>query len=86
MHGARDVDVYLQCASRPIVEGCAGVRFAPLPEGLRKGWGLEGEANLWDQVDDFGWLKADKSPNWSVLPEGERVQGLVDVVRSSEEL
>lgn len=86
MHGARDVDVYLQCASRPIVEGCEGVRFAPLPRGLREGWGLQGEANLWDQVDDFGWLKADRSPNWSILPEAERVVGLGEVVHSSEEL
>ena len=87
MHGARDVDVYLQCGSRPIVEGCVGVRFAPLPGTLREAWGIEREGgNLWDQVDDFGWLKAERSPNWSVLPEGERVQGLVDVVRSSEEL
>lgn len=26
----------------------------------------------WDQVDDFKWLKAEHSPNWSVLPEAER--------------
>jgi len=25
--------------------------------------------NQWDQVDDFKWLKADHSPNWSILPE-----------------
>lgn len=71
MHGARNVDVYLHCGSRPIIEDCVGVRFAPLPEG---GIGAEGlGANMWDQVDDFGWLKAEKSPNWGVLPEGERV-------------
>lgn len=29
--------------------------------------------NQWDQVDDFKWLKAEKSPNWSVLPEEERL-------------
>lgn len=23
--------------------------------------------NLWDQVDDFKWLRAEHSPNWSVL-------------------
>jgi hypothetical protein len=89
MHGARNVDVYLQCGSRPIVEDCVGVRFAPLPETLREGWGIEGggeRGNLWDQVDDFGWLKVEKSPNWSIILEGERVQGLADVVRSSEEL
>ena len=92
MHGARDVDVYLQCGSRPIVEDCVGVRFAPLPEKLCNEWGIEargegeGGGNLWDQVDDFGWLKAEKSPNWGILPEEKRVQGLGDVVRSSEEM
>lgn len=31
----------------------------------------KGDANLFDQVDDFKWLKATDSPNWSVLPETE---------------
>jgi hypothetical protein len=32
------------------------------------------EKNMWDQVDDFKWLKEDqKSPNWSILPEEERL-------------
>lgn len=22
----------------------------------------------WDQIDDFKWLKAEQSPNWSLLP------------------
>jgi hypothetical protein len=29
--------------------------------------------NHWDQVDDFKWLKAEHSPNWSTLPEEERI-------------
>lgn len=29
--------------------------------------------NHWDEVDDFKWLKAEHSPNWSILPEGERI-------------
>jgi hypothetical protein len=28
---------------------------------------------MWDQVDDFKWLKQEASPNWRVLPEDERV-------------
>lgn len=24
-------------------------------------------------MDDFKWLKAEKSPNWSILPEEERL-------------
>lgn len=30
-------------------------------------------ANLYDQVDDFKWLKTFSSPNWSLLPESEVV-------------
>jgi hypothetical protein len=33
----------------------------------------EREKNQWDQVDDFKWLKDSHSPNWSVLPEEERL-------------
>lgn len=28
--------------------------------------------NQWDQIDDFKWLKAEKSPNWSIISEEER--------------
>ncbi len=27
--------------------------------------------NLWDQVDDFGWLRAEHSPNWATLQPGD---------------
>ncbi|RAL61967.1 hypothetical protein DID88_002456 [Monilinia fructigena] len=30
--------------------------------------------NQWDQVDDFKWLKVEHSPNWSILPEEERLK------------
>ena len=72
MHGARNVDVYLHCGSRPIIEDCEGVRFAPLPEGM-VAEELRRVPNQWDQVDDFMWLRAEQSPNWGILPEGERV-------------
>ncbi|PNH43085.1 hypothetical protein VD0004_g4343 [Verticillium dahliae] len=38
--------------------------------------------NQWDQVDDFKWLKAEPSPNWSVLPVDERLEDRIwsDVV------
>lgn len=32
MHDCTNVDVYLQCSSRPIIEDCHGVRFAELPQ------------------------------------------------------
>ena len=32
MHGSKNTDVYLHCSSRPIIEDCGQIRFAPLPE------------------------------------------------------
>ena len=32
MHDCKNVDVYLQCSSRPIIEDCHGIRFAELPQ------------------------------------------------------
>ncbi|KAB5542377.1 tubulin binding cofactor C-domain-containing protein [Coniochaeta sp. 2T2.1] len=73
IHECRDVDFYLWCGSRPIIEDCVGVRFAPLPEVYMPDQ-EERSKNMWDQVDDFKWLKADQSPNWTVLPEEERLR------------
>ncbi|KAI9717370.1 MAG: hypothetical protein M1812_004722 [Candelaria pacifica] len=72
MHECRGCDVYLLCASRPIIEGCNDIRFAPLPE-LYKIAAEKPTENQWDRVDDFKWLKAEHSPNWSVLPSEERI-------------
>jgi hypothetical protein len=71
MHDAKNVDVYLLCSSRPIIEDCSGVRFAPFDCEIGGGW--ENVQNLWNQVDDFKWLKSEHSPNWKVIAEGERV-------------
>lgn len=89
MHDCKNVDIYLHCASRPIIEDCSNVRFSPIPEChvsysnrleylnrltiLQKVVGVEPVANQWDQVDDFKWLKAEHSPNWSILPEEQRL-------------
>ncbi|KAL3426218.1 tubulin binding cofactor C [Phlyctema vagabunda] len=32
MHECKNVDMYLHCASRPIIEDCSNVRFAPIPD------------------------------------------------------
>lgn len=76
MHDSHDVDVYLHCSSRPIIEDCQGVRFAPLPESYRTE-NTDQAKNMWDQVDDFKWLKAEASPNWSVLPEDKKIRDSV---------
>lgn len=34
----------------------------------------EPDQNQWNQVDDFKWLKAEHSPNWSILPEEQRLK------------
>ncbi|KAI5859890.1 TBCC-domain-containing protein [Durotheca rogersii] len=82
-HECIGVDVYLHCASHPIIEDCSRMRFAPLPEFYATKLGTTDESNQWDQVDDFKWLKSEPSPNWTVLPEGERVAADVwqDAVR-----
>ncbi|KAK4696099.1 tubulin-specific chaperone C, partial [Lecanoromycetidae sp. Uapishka_2] len=65
MHECKNCVVYLQCPSRPIIEDCEALRFAPLPDIL--GSEVSASPNLWDQVDDFKWLKAGPSPHWSIL-------------------
>jgi hypothetical protein len=35
---------------------------------------LSEDSGLWQQVDDFGWVKATASPPWRVLPAAERQQ------------
>lgn len=30
--------------------------------------------NMWDQVDDFKWLKEAPSPNWSLLADEDMLQ------------
>lgn len=71
IHECHNVDFYLYCNSHPIIEDCSNVRFAPLPAAYHSS--DETSTNQWDQVDDFKWLKAEKSPNWSILPEEERL-------------
>jgi len=73
MHDCKNVDIYLQCSSRPIIEDCSNIRFAPIPECYTTSTGTSSQ-NQWDHVDDFKWLKAEHSPNWSILPENERLE------------
>ncbi|CAL5057719.1 unnamed protein product [Urochloa decumbens] len=80
IHEARATDFYLRVRSRPIIEDCRGVRFAPhalkydeIDEDLKES-GLEEETGNWANVDDFKWLRAVQSPNWCLVPEEERLQ------------
>jgi len=73
MHDCKNVDIYLLCASRPIIEDCHNIRFSPIP-ACHTIASNDPTENQWDQVDDFKWLKAEHSPNWSILPEDQRLQ------------
>ncbi|KAK6506333.1 hypothetical protein TWF506_011251 [Arthrobotrys conoides] len=81
LHDSSDIDVYLSCRSRPIIERCKGVRVSFLPGVLRTlifGDGEEEEEeekeDRWNQIDDFNWLKEGRpSPNWRVLEDEERI-------------
>ncbi|KAJ9177592.1 hypothetical protein P3X46_012796 [Hevea brasiliensis] len=84
IHYAKGSDFYLRVRSRPIIEDCEGVRFAPyclsyegIEDDMRKA-GLAEDTGNWSNVDDFKWLRAVQSPNWSVLPESERV-GVIEL-------
>ncbi|KAL8109119.1 tubulin-folding cofactor C [Apium graveolens] len=79
IHHARGTDFYLRVRSRPIIEYCSGVRFAPyclgyieIDSDLKKS-NLDEETGNWANVDDFKWLRAVQSPNWSILPESDRI-------------
>ena len=135
MHECKNCTVYLRCSSRPIIEDCTGIKFAPLPAIhvsppklkpprtplqhpflIQEGY-IEIDSaihfppppphpatlsllfykkspktntstpqdlptpnesvhpNLWNQIDDFKWLKAEPSPNWSIQPTEDLVPG-----------
>ncbi|KAJ3501525.1 hypothetical protein NM208_g16916 [Fusarium decemcellulare] len=72
IHECSNVDIYLHCGTHPIIEDCSGMRFAPLPSTYVTE-AEESTENQWDQVDDFKWLKAGHSPNWTTVSEHERL-------------
>ena len=88
IHHTYDTTLYVHTVSGPIIEDCDRLRFAPWAltypgweeqfveaglGGKGKG-GREGGRNAWKEVKDFKWLRAQQSPHWSVVPEGERVR------------
>ncbi|KAG6110704.1 hypothetical protein E4U31_005405 [Claviceps sp. LM219 group G6] len=70
IHECKNVDIYMHCTSHPIIEDCTGMRFAPIPECYTIN-DDPGKVNQWNQVDDFKWLKAGQSPNWTTLSSTE---------------
>lgn len=43
---------------------------------LEKDVRLSNVTNAWEDVKDFKWHRAQKSPNWGVIPEAEKVTPL----------
>ncbi|MCL7039202.1 hypothetical protein MKW94_010550 [Papaver nudicaule] len=94
IHHAKKTDFYLRVRSRPIIEDCNNVRFAPYLlsyQGIDKDLedsSLDQETGNWANVDDFKWLRAVQSPNWSILPEEERVSAvkISDLETPSEDI
>lgn len=72
IHECNNVDIYLHCGTHPIIEDCSGMRFAPLPKTYMTE-AEETSENQWNEVDDFKWLKAGHSPNWTTLSEDEQL-------------
>ena len=70
IHDCTNVDIYLHCSSHPIIEDCKGMRFAPLPQYYMTE-AEQATENQWNQVDDFKWLKAGHSPNWTILSDSQ---------------
>ncbi|XP_028803724.1 tubulin-folding cofactor C-like [Neltuma alba] len=84
IHHAKRSDFYLRVRSRPIIEDSSSVRFSPycltyegIEEDLQHA-SLDNETGNWANVDDFKWLRATQSPNWSILPENQRIK-IVDI-------
>ena len=72
---------YVHVTSKAVIEDSNTLFFAPYNwnyPGIDEHYklsGLDKSRNNWNDVDDFNWLVADTpSPNWSVLPEDERVK------------
>lgn len=81
VHHTKDTMFYLHVTSRGIIEDTTEVQFAPYNwtyPGIEQDYEkteLNQDRNNWDDIDDFNWLASDKrSPNWSLLPENERVK------------
>ncbi|XP_052467766.1 tubulin-specific chaperone C-like [Carassius gibelio] len=79
-HNTTATRIYLHVTSRAIIEDCHGVQFAPFAwsypgiEDHFKVAGVDPNRNNWREVDDFNWLAAGTpSPNWTVIPETERI-------------
>ncbi|KAM8945426.1 tubulin-specific chaperone C [Pelodytes ibericus] len=79
-HNTTATRFYLHVTSKAIIEDCKDLHFAPFTwtyETIDQDYevsGLSKARNNWELVDDFNWLaRGIQSPNWTIIPEEERV-------------
>jgi len=78
IHDTKESTFCIYTQSRPTIEACTQLKFGPylLEHPNMQAWLAECqfslERNEWENVQDFNWLRAN-SPNWSRIPESERV-------------
>lgn len=66
IHKSNSVHVLVSCASRrPIIENCTGMEFSQFPETLSDGRVVY----RWETVDDFNWIRKERSDNWSTVED-----------------
>lgn len=82
IHDAVDTDFYLQVGSKPIIESCSSLRFAPYQSATST---EEQPRNFWNEVEDFNWLRQQASPNWAVVEEAERVEDIDGLFEKAKE-
>jgi hypothetical protein len=81
IHTSTFCDYYLRCMSRPIIEKCENLAFSPYgveydgfaAQLIDAALDKPARPDMWKCVDDFGWHRVQKSPNWSVLPKSNRI-------------
>eukprot|EP01083_Nonionella_stella_P085790 238013_1 len=91
IHEATNCDFYLRVSSDPIIEHSSGVRVAPYIfryeglDGHLKDSGLLETPDRWSEVKDFNWLRSQQSPNWSIIPETERLKDVRPMIVDDDE-
>mmetsp|Transcript_979 Transcript_979/g.2152 ORF Transcript_979/g.2152 Transcript_979/m.2152 type:complete len:399 (+) Transcript_979:69-1265(+) len=86
LHDSTNMLLHLHTLSGPVIENCRRICFAPFdltyPElhehlaAAALGTPSHSEASPWADVQDFNWHKRHSSPNWCVLAEAYRREGL----------
>ncbi|KAJ3118506.1 hypothetical protein HK098_005913 [Nowakowskiella sp. JEL0407] len=83
MHNSKDSKIFLLVNSDPIIEGCDRLRIGDYTvsaklfnrnlSDLIKAANLSTETNLFRNIQDFNWLRAEQSPHWSLINDSSMV-------------